>query len=157
MNRKEFDEKIKKSLIVKYGVGEFKATWDEIADTMELQLQKAKYHIYKLEEQGFLKVVARSQRSGGYTSPNVITIFDEETREPKSEDITISRTEAENVLEDADKHLDAIKTRLRSIQTYEEEVRKLTKQNHELEAINKRLYQEALQLREKVYELTRLG
>jgi len=155
INRKEFDQAIQNKLVEKYGEGEFRATWHELAELLELPLAKTKYHIYKFEDQGILKVISRSQRSGGYTSPNVIRILCFKDSEDSGG--SVSKTEAENVLAEADKYLNKLKAKLKSVENYEIEIRKLTKEKHELEAINKRLYNEALQLREKVYELTRLG
>lgn len=151
INRKEFDEKIKNKLIERYGFSEFKAGWQDISKLIDLPLAKAKYHIYKLESQGFLKVIEKSQRSEGHTSPNVIRIL----AEPINNELIDSQSDG--VFDDIKKRLDDLQSKAREIQIYKDEIQRLTIENQKLDATNKRLYQEALELREKVYELTRFG
>ena len=74
-SNKERDKLIKETLLGKFGYLEFKARWDELAELLDLDMQKVRYHIFKLEAQGFLKVIEKSMRSGGFTSPNVIQIL----------------------------------------------------------------------------------
>lgn len=141
---KERDRIIKEKLLEKYGYSEFKARWDELAEFLDLDMQKVRYHIFKLETQGFLRVIERSVRSGGFTSPNVIQILNdgEQTK----------TVEPEEIVTDIKKYIGALEKKAQRTEALENEVRRLTKALEDSDASNKRLYQEMLQLRNQIFE-----
>ena len=147
VNRKELDQKIKDALINKYGNGEFHAKWDELYELLnplnpKWSVQQIKYHIYKLEEQGFLRVVSKSKRSEGYTSPNVIKILDYE--------IPTTNENPEEVVNDITKQMTALRVEAKKIEYYKQEVVRLTNQSNMWEKKYDDLFKEVLQLRQTI-------
>jgi DNA-binding Lrp family transcriptional regulator len=151
VNRKEFDENIKQTLLEKFGRNEFKISWEDLADALQLDLPKTKYHIFKLEQQGFLRVVERSQRANGYTSPNIIRIFAEN---PDSDDVIsdISRN-----LGDLQKWAEDLQTRESNIKAYEDEIRRQTITIDQQERSIKLLKEQLYNANHKILELTQFG
>lgn len=116
-----------------------------------MDLPKTKYHIFKLEQQGFLRVVERLQRANGYTSPNIIRIFAEN---PDSDDVIsdISRN-----LGDLQKWAEDLQTRESNIKAYEDEIRRqaitIDQQERTIKSIKQQLYN----ANHKILELTQFG
>jgi hypothetical protein len=142
MQRSRFDEELKQKLIDKYGYGEFKAQWEELAELLELDLQKTKYHIFKLDNIGFLSVIEKSQRSDGYVSPNVIIING-------GENVNIT---VEDIVTDIKKYITLLEKKVRQNEALETENRKLTKALAESEASNTRLHNMIHELRTQIFE-----
>jgi hypothetical protein len=141
-NRRERDEELKQKLIEKFGYGEFKASWEELSELLELDLPKTKYHIMKLDSIGFISVIDRSQRSGGYTSPNVIVINGGEGNNIAPEDI----------MTDIKKYIILLEKKVQRTEVLENENRRLTKALTDSEASNKRLFQQIQELRNQIFE-----
>lgn len=147
-NRREFDEELKQKLIEKYGYGEFKAQWDELVELLNLDedpkkaLAKTKFHIMKLDSIGFLTVIDRSQRSGGFTSPNVIVINGEEG----------NNVAPEELVTDIKKYIIMLEKKVQRTEALEKEVGRLSKALADSEASNTRLHNTILELRNQIFE-----
>jgi biotin operon repressor len=149
VNRKEFDNKIKDILIEKFGYKDFKISWDELSELLGLNLQKTKYHIFKLEQHGFLRVIERAQRSGGYTSPNIIRILKDIGAD--------TNIEPKSITGDIEKYISMLQQKANNIEEYEHEIRRLTLINQQLEQKVKELTRELLDMRDKILDATRFG
>jgi DNA polymerase elongation subunit (family B) len=144
-NRKEFDENVKEKLIEKFGYSEFKVNWDDLAKLLELDLPKTKYHIFKLESQGFLRVIERSMRSGGYVTPNIIRILNEEN---------IDETAPEEIVGDIRKIVKTVESDAKNLQAYKDEIIRLTNENRIIEEKYSKLYKEVFALRQQLLDRT---
>jgi len=144
-NRKEFDENVKEKLIEKFGYSEFKVNWDDLAELLELDLPKTKYHIFKLESQGFLRVIERSIRSGGYVTPNIIRILNEEN---------IDETAPEEIVGDIRKIVKTVESDAKNLQAYKDEIIRLTNENRIIEEKYSKLYKEVFALRQQLLDRT---
>jgi predicted ArsR family transcriptional regulator len=141
-NRKEFDDAIKNALVEKYGYGEFKADWEEIAEVVDLNLQQAKYHIFKLQEQGFLRVISRAQRSGGYTSPNVIHILNPQTEE-----------NTEDIFRDVADRMQYLMAEAKRVAAYRDRIKELENEVRLVRADRDSIFNENVRLREQLGDL----
>lgn len=144
-NRKEFDENVKEKLIEKFGYSEFKVNWDDLAELLELDLPKTKYHIFKLESQGFLRVIERSIRSGGYVTPNIIRILNDDN---------IDETAPEEIVGDIRKIVKTVETDAKNLQAYKDEIIRLTNENRIIEEKYSKLYKEVFALRQQLLDRT---
>jgi hypothetical protein len=131
---KERDRIIKEKLLEKYGYLEFKARWDELAEFLDLNMQKVRYHIFKLESQGFLRVIEKSVRSGGFTSPNIIQILGAE----ETNDVPI-----EKVLADIKERTIGLEKKALRVDVLEEENARLRNEKRILQEKYDNLYNEA--------------
>lgn len=153
INRKEFDEKIKEILIEKFGYNEFKISWEDLAETIGLDLPKTKYHLFKLEQQGFLRVIERSTRANGYTSPNIIRIFAKDENVESDEVLS----EMTRNLGDFQKWARDLQIRERNIKAYEDEIRNQAIIIDQLTRSNKSLTEQLHDMNNRILELTRFG
>jgi hypothetical protein len=149
-NRREFDEEIKQKLIKKFGYDEFKVQWqkqnerdeDGLVEILGLDLATTKYHIMKLDSQGFLTVIDRSQRSGGYTSPNIILINKDEENDDTPEKLMVNTKKLIILREKTERQNEVLK----------KEVARLTKELTISETSNTRLQNTILELRNQILE-----
>lgn len=141
-NRREFDDEIKKSLIGKYGYGEIKVSWEELSELLDLPLQQVKYHTFKLEQQGFLRVISRAQRSGGYTSPNVIHILNPQTEE-----------NTEDIFRDVADRMQYLMTEAKKVAAYRDRIKELENEIRLLKTDRDNAFKENVRLREQLGDL----
>lgn len=160
INRREFDQNLK-DILIEYDKKNkeenktdlIKASWEELADILDLDLPKTKYHIFKLEQQGFLRVIERAQRANGYTSPNTIKILPNTEVSGDAEDVL---SDVSKSLGDLQKWAQTLQQKERNIEAYEDEIKRLTITNKTLEAKIKSLTGQLLQMQNQIYEMTQL-
>lgn len=140
MTKKEY-EKIKESLINKFGYSEFKISWDALAEFLNLSVPTTKRLIGKLEWEGFL-IIERSQNCGGYTSPNVIRIVMEEAEEETFETLKIK-------LEENYKYIAILEMKLAKAETYKNEFEKTNNKLRILQEKHDKLFNDYIALKTK--------
>jgi DNA-binding Lrp family transcriptional regulator len=152
MKQKELSEKVKGSLIVKYGYDEFKATWEQIASVLDMEVTQATYHIKKLIKEGFLELIQAAERGkDGYWSPNIFKI----THEGMTVNEVI-HTDPETIFEDIRKQIKGITKYVTTSKDLIEENARLRQELVASQAREKRLMTDALALRQKLFELNKI-
>jgi nucleotidyltransferase/DNA polymerase involved in DNA repair len=157
VNRKELDRDLK-NILLKYiqvnGSDLIKLTWDDLSEVLGLDLQKTKYQIARLDQEGFLQLVERSQRSEGHTSPNIIKILSSEKSNGNTEDVVV---DIKKNLSDLQKWAQDLTRRERNIQQYEDEIKRLTIEKSQDKAKIESLTKQIFELNQTILELRPFG